>query len=93
MSIRQLVAASTGLALLGSLGAIAWAPAQAQNTPVSAASAATPDQAAVGHTLRLAEVLQAARQNPDALAAQRALEAARADVRAADRAPAPVLRA
>lgn len=93
MSIRQLVAASTGLALLGSLGAIAWAPAQAQNTPVSAASAATPDQAAVGHTLRLAEVLQAARQNPDALAAQRALEAARADVRAADRAPAPVLSA
>ena len=39
----------------------------------------------------LDQVLQAARQNPDALAAQRALEAARADVRAADRAPAPVL--
>ena len=43
--------------------------------------------------LTLAQVLQAARQNPDALAAQRAAEAARFDVRAADRAPAPTLSA
>ena len=89
MSIRQLLVSSTWLAL-GSLGAMAWAPAQAQNAPAATAAAATP-ASALGSTLRLAEVLQAARQNPDALAAQRALEAARADVRAADRAPAPVL--
>ena len=89
MSIRQLLVSSTWLAL-GGLGAMAWAPAQAQNTP-SPAPAARPAATALGSTLSLAEVLQAARQNPDALAAQRALEAARADVRAADRAPAPVL--
>ena len=87
MSIRQLLVSSTWLAL-GSLGAMAFAPAQAQNTPAPAAS---PAARPLGSTLGLAEVLQAARQNPDALAAQRALEAARADVRAADRAPAPVL--
>ena len=43
-------------------------------------------------TAGLQQVLQAARQNPDAMAAQRAAEAARADVRAADRAPAPAPR-
>jgi len=42
-------------------------------------------------TLELPQVLQAARQNPDAQAAQRAAQAALADVRAANRAPAPVL--
>lgn len=41
--------------------------------------------------LALEAVLQAARLNPDAMASQRALEAARADVRAANRAPAPML--
>ncbi len=43
--------------------------------------------------LSLSWVLEAARQNPDVRAAQRALDAARADVRSADRAPAPVLSA
>lgn len=41
--------------------------------------------------LQLPAVLEAARRNPDAMAARRALDAARFDVRAADRAPAPVL--
>lgn len=41
--------------------------------------------------LQLPAVLEAARHNPDAMATRRALDAARADVRAADRAPAPVL--
>ena len=47
--------------------------------------------AAAPSALDLPQVLQAARQNPDAQAARRAAEAARADVRAADRAPAPTL--
>ena len=93
MSIRQLLVSSTwlaagGIAGLCGLGLLAGAPAQAQNAPSPTAS---PAPRALGSTLGLAEVLQAARHNPDALAAQRALEAARADVRAADRAPAPVL--
>jgi cobalt-zinc-cadmium efflux system outer membrane protein len=54
-----------------------------------AADATAP--AAVG--LSLQQVLQAARQNPDVMAAQRAAAAARADVLAADRAPAPTLSA
>ena len=49
--------------------------------------------APLGPVLNLQSVLEAARQNPDALAARRAADAARADVRAADRAPAPVLSA
>lgn len=59
------------------------------------AQAQTPSAAAtpLSAQLTLAQVLQAARQNPDALAAQRAAEAARFDVRAADRAPAPTLSA
>lgn len=43
--------------------------------------------------LSLQQVLQAARQSPEVLAAQRALNAARADVLSADRAPAPTLSA
>ena len=43
--------------------------------------------------LSLQQVLQAARQSPDVLAAQRALNAARADVLSANRAPAPTLSA
>jgi cobalt-zinc-cadmium efflux system outer membrane protein len=57
------------------------------------ASALAPAAWAQGVTLDLPQVLQAARQNPDAQAARRAAEAARADVRAADRAPAPTLSA
>lgn len=47
--------------------------------------------AATAIPLSLPQVLQAARQSPDVMAAQRAAEAARADVQAADRAPAPTL--
>ncbi len=43
--------------------------------------------------LSLAQVLQAAKQNPDALAAQSTVRAAEADIRAANRAPAPTLSA
>ena len=78
----------------GSLLALLWLAtplaAQAQNLP-PAASAGAPAAPALGAVLSLDLVLQAARQNPDVLAAQRAAQAARADVRAADRAPAPVL--
>lgn len=74
--------------LLG-LGVAASLPAPAQDNPpprpAALATAVTP--------LSLSQVLQAARQNPDVLVAQRALDAARADVRSADRAPAPVLSA
>jgi cobalt-zinc-cadmium efflux system outer membrane protein len=60
--------------------------------PILPALAQTPAPAsASGGVLTLPAVLQAARQNPDTQAARHALEAARADVRAADRAPAPVL--
>jgi cobalt-zinc-cadmium efflux system outer membrane protein len=44
-------------------------------------------------SLSLAQVMQAAQRNPDVMAAQRALQAARADVLTADRAPAPTLSA
>ena len=66
--------------------------AQAQNPPplVSAGPRAA---AASGTVLTLEQVLQAARHNPDVLAAQRAAQAARAEVRMADRPPAPVLSA
>jgi outer membrane protein, heavy metal efflux system len=61
----------------------------AQTVPAAQALASTP----LGALLNLTQVLQAARNNPDTLAAQRAATAARFDVRAADRAPAPVLSA
>ena len=71
------------------LGVLAMSPAGAQHAPpAEAASLAAPVT-----TLSLAQVLQAARQNPDVLAARRARDAAQADVRAADRTPAPVLSA
>jgi len=80
MSIRHLfligALASAASILLGT-------PARAADTPPTPAMAST--------VLSLKEVLQAARQNPDVMAAQRAAEAARADVQAADRAPAPTL--
>lgn len=44
-----------------------------------------------GVALTLSQALQAAQTHPQALAAGRAVEAARADVRSADRAPAPLL--
>ncbi len=68
-------------ALLGA--ALPWARASdAPTAPVAAPS-----------VLSLQQVLLAARQNPDVMAAQRAAQAARADVLAADRAPAPTLSA
>ena len=85
MRIRHLFLSGSLLAL----GGLAMSPALAQSGP--AALSAPP--ALLGTALHLDQVLQAARQNPDALAAQRMAQAARADVRAADRAPAPVLSA
>ena len=91
MRIRHLFLPAS---LLGLLVQAAPLSAQAQaeaptppHPPAASAHAAAP----LGAVLSLAQVLQAARQNPDVLAAQRAAQAARADVRAADRAPAPVL--
>ena len=81
------------LFLSGSLlGVLAMQPALAQGSPATppAPRSASPS---LGTRLNLEQVLQAARQNPDTLAAQRALAAARADVLAADRAPAPTLSA
>ena len=85
MRIRHLFL-STGL--LG-LCLLSGQTALAQTAPAAPVAASTP----LGARLNLTQVLQAARQNPDTLAAQRAAEAARFDVRAADRAPAPVLSA
>lgn len=64
-------------------------PTPNAGAPVRSAALAAP----LGAVLSLEQVLQAARLNPDALAAQRAAQAARAEVRMADRAPAPVLSA
>jgi cobalt-zinc-cadmium efflux system outer membrane protein len=89
MRIRHLFLPGGLLALLMQATPL---PAQAQNLP-AAASAGASAAAPLGAMLSLEQVLQAARQNPDVLAAQRAAQAARADVRAADRAPAPVLSA
>ena len=87
MSIRHLFLLS---GLVG-LGAGPWALAADTAHPAAATSAAV--NASASLTLNLQQVLQAARQSPDVLAAQRALNAARADVRSADRAPAPSLSA
>lgn len=61
--------------------------------PVADAADAATSVAAADATLNLQQALQAAQQNPDALAAQRATVAAEADIRAANRAPAPSLSA
>ena len=78
MSIRHLF-------LIGALLGTAHPWASAADTPTPPAAA--PSQ------LSLEQALQAARQNPDVMAAQRAAEAAKADIQAADRAPAPTLSA
>lgn len=89
MRIRYLFLSASLFELGALMGPL---PALAQNPPI-ARSTPAPADAAKGSALRLDEVLQAARQNPDVLAAQRAVDAARADVLAANRAPAPVLSA
>ena len=78
MSIRHLF-------LLGALLGATHPWASAADAPTPPAAAPSP--------LSLQQVLQAARQNPDVMAAQRAAEAAKADIQAADRAPAPTLSA
>lgn len=60
----------------------------AQSAPVGAAAAAPTPAPTV---LTLPQALQAARDNVDVSLARRAVDAARADVRAADHAPVPVL--
>lgn len=90
MRIRHLFLSGS---LIG-LGLLAGSAALAQSPPAPRAAITPPNPHLSPHsspTLSLEQVLQAARQNPDVLAAQRALAAARADVRSADRAPAPVL--
>ncbi len=89
MRIRHLFALVSLPALLMQAAPLA-AQTRTQPTP---ASSGTPAAHALGAVLSLEQVLQAARHNPDVLAAQRATQAARADVRTADRAPAPVLSA
>jgi cobalt-zinc-cadmium efflux system outer membrane protein len=84
MSIRR--RAAWAALWLGAAGGIAFAQPQPLPSPSPApASQPTP--------LTLAEVLRAARDNPDVNAARQALAAARADILAADHAPAPVLSA
>ncbi len=61
--------------------------------PLAAWTQTAPAGAPLGAELNLQAVLEAAQRNPDALAARRIADTARADVRAADRAPAPVLSA
>jgi outer membrane protein, heavy metal efflux system len=78
MSIRHLF-------LMGALLGAAAPWVQAADTPSVPAAASSP--------LSLQQVLEAARQNPDTMAALRAADAARADVQAANRAPAPTLSA
>lgn len=88
MSIRHLFlwGGLTGLGC-GLLASPVWAAdAPTAVSSVSSTSANTT-------SLSLAQVLQAARANPDVMAALRNLEAARADVLAANRAPAPTLSA
>lgn len=75
MSIRQLRRWTLASAWVALLGASAGA----QTPPIAPSP------------LDLTQVLQAARRNPDARAAEQAAQAARADVRSADRAPAPTL--
>lgn len=81
MSIRQLLLAASLAGLAPAL------------VPGAALAQSGPGAVALGSTLSLESVLEAARQSPDALAARRAAQAAQADVRAADRSPAPVLSA
>lgn len=66
-------------------GGLGWA--------LSAALALAQGVGPTAQVLDLPQVLQAARQNPDAQAARRAADAARADVLSANRAPAPTLSA
>lgn len=87
MSIRHLFLAGSLLGLGTSPGALAADTA----SPAAVTSAGV--TASTSSTLNLQQVLQAARQSPDVLAAQRALNAARADVKTANRAPAPSLSA
>ncbi len=87
MSIRHLFYWSGLLALSTSPWALAADTVTATATP--ALGMAVP----ASSVLSLQQVLQAARQSPDVLAAQRALNAARADVLTANRAPAPTLSA
>jgi outer membrane protein, heavy metal efflux system len=87
MSIRHLF-------LYGGLAALSASPwALAADTAGPAAAPSSLASVPAASVLSLQQVLQAARQSPDVLAAQRALNAARADVRSADRAPAPTLSA
>jgi cobalt-zinc-cadmium efflux system outer membrane protein len=87
MSIRHLFLAGGWVVL----GTSPWAlAADAADTTAASVAAVTKPASSI---LSLQQVLQAARQSPDVLAAQRALNAARADVLSADRAPAPTLSA
>jgi outer membrane protein, heavy metal efflux system len=87
MSIRHLFLWSG----LVALGLSPWVLAADAISPTAAPSLGSP--APASSVLGLQEVLQAARQSPEVLAAQRAVNAARAEVLSADRAPAPTLSA
>ena len=85
MSIRQLLFAAAFAVSAAAL------PAAAQVGPPPGAAPAI--AAAPGTPISLAEVLRAARENFDVSLARRALAVARADITAANHAPAPVLSA
>lgn len=89
MRIRHLFLPGSLLALILQAGPLAAQTSKPPNTANHGARATAP----LGSVLTLEQVLQAAQHNPDVLAAQRAAQAARAEVRIADRAPAPVLSA
>lgn len=84
MSIRHFLSVT-------SLAALVWGlPAAAQTAPAQS----LPFQAPVGQpTLSLTQALQAAQDNLDVSLARRAVDAARSDITAADRAPTPTLSA
>lgn len=78
-------------ALLALLAACGAASVGASTPSSQALPPTTADASARTTRLGLNQVLQAAREHPDVLAASRQVNAARADVLAADRAPAPTL--
>ena len=83
----------TGLSPSAWAQSVANAAAVAATPAVTITATATTMSAAAdsASTVNLAQALRAARQNLDVSLAQRALAAAQADIRAADRAPTPVL--
>jgi cobalt-zinc-cadmium efflux system outer membrane protein len=84
MSIRHPFCVRASLVCFAALVSMATAANESQNSPLK-------PPAPLAERLNLAVVLEAARQHPDALAAARLVDAARADVLVANRSPALAL--